>query len=138
MTHQVTLHKSRFVVQVITPSQQQALERSEVLLGLFGRGVHGVAAGGPPCGTDLIRVLLHVLYRLQYAQCLLHVAPEGQVVDGGVLDDALRTCRHMSHTCGHMSRTCGHTCTCRCTHARVSSEMEVSQLMCVLENRNEV
>ena len=38
----------------------------------------------------LIGVVLHVLQRLQHAQRLLDVAPERQIVDRGMLDDALR------------------------------------------------
>ena len=71
-------------------------ESRKVLLGIFGGGLHGVAAWLPASRADLIRVLLHVLDGLQSALGLLHTSAKCQVVDGAVLDDALR-----KHTQGY-------------------------------------
>ena len=65
-------------------------ESGKVLFGLLGSRAHGVGARGPAGRADLVWVLLHILHSLQDAQSLLHIAAERQVVDGGVLNDALR------------------------------------------------
>eukprot|EP00982_Pelagococcus_subviridis_P007331 30555-Pelagococcus_subviridis.AAC.3 len=65
------------------------LDGGEVLLGSLRVRLHRDVAGLPPRRANLIRVLLHVLKRLQRAQRLVHGAAEREVVDGGVLHDAL-------------------------------------------------
>merc|ERR1719473_575251 len=51
--------------------------------------LHRRRARLPARRAHLIRVVLHVLDRLQSAERLVHGAAEGKVVDGAVLDDAL-------------------------------------------------
>mmetsp|Transcript_33873 Transcript_33873/g.89664 ORF Transcript_33873/g.89664 Transcript_33873/m.89664 type:complete len:247 (+) Transcript_33873:17-757(+) len=62
---------------------------SEVLQEALAVGLHGLGARGPTRRAHLARVVLDVLQGLQGAERLIHRAPEGQVVDGAVLDDAL-------------------------------------------------
>ena len=60
----------------------------EVLLRLLPVGLHGLRAGLPVGGADLA-VLAHELERLQDAERLVHRAADADVVDRGVLDDAV-------------------------------------------------
>ena len=49
--------------------------------------------------AHLVGVLLDVLDSLQDAQCLVHITAKRQVVDGGVLDDALHGSSQMLSYC---------------------------------------
>ena len=57
-------------------------------------GLSSVEPYSREASTHLVRVLLHILQCLQDAQCLLDVAPERQVVNSCMLDDALSCMSH--------------------------------------------
>eukprot|EP00963_Diacronema_lutheri_P013450 scaffold2636_cov340-Pavlova_lutheri.AAC.112 len=64
------------------------LDGSKVFLGAFRIGLHGLLAWLPTGWTDLVRIVLHVLQRLQCTQHLVYVPAKGQVVDGRMLYDS--------------------------------------------------
>jgi len=71
------------------PKTRDALDLGKVLLRALRVGLHRRVSRLPASRAHLVRVGLHVLHRLQDAQGLVDAAAEGQVVDGGVLDDTL-------------------------------------------------
>lgn len=84
---------------VLEPSGVGIMVESPGFQPVWVRMVHVIACCAThrhTCGADLIRVLLHVLNGLQRAQHLINIAAKCQVVDGGVLDDALQNENHDS------------------------------------------
>lgn len=72
------------------PQLGGSVDRREELLALHRIGIHGLLAGLPVGGADLIGVGLHVLEGLQNAQGFVDAAAHGQVVDRAVHDHTLR------------------------------------------------
>ena len=66
-----------------------SVDSCEELLAADGVRLHGLLAGSPVGGANLIGMGLHVLEGLQHAQGFIHVAAHGQVVDGGVHDHTI-------------------------------------------------
>ena len=64
--------------------KRTSLERGKVLLRALRIRLHRRRARLPARRAHLIRVVLHVLDRLQRAERLVHGAAEGKVVDGHV------------------------------------------------------
>ena len=84
---------SPVVTDVEVSSQRQEL------LASHGIRLHGLLAGSPVGGADLIGMGLHVLECLENAERLVNVTANGEVVDRGVHDHvgdgsngARRTC----------------------------------------------
>mmetsp|Transcript_2043 Transcript_2043/g.6541 ORF Transcript_2043/g.6541 Transcript_2043/m.6541 type:complete len:263 (-) Transcript_2043:49-837(-) len=70
-----------------SPISLARLDRLEVFLGSFRIRLHGDITRLPARRADFVGVVLNVLQRLEHAKSFIDGATEGEVVDGGVLDD---------------------------------------------------
>ena len=67
----------------------RSVHSGEELLASHGIRLHGLLAGSPVGGADLIGMGLHVLECLENAERLVNVTANGEVVDRGVHDHTL-------------------------------------------------
>ena len=76
---------------IFAPSQNsnEPLNASEVFFRFEGVGIHGGITGLPTGWADLIGVGLDVLNGLERSQGFIDAAAKGEVVDSGVLNDAI-------------------------------------------------